>query len=890
MKALFIILFLAFLINVQAQVAINTDGTSPDNSAMLDVKSTTKGMLAPRMTLVQRNAIANPAKGLTVFQTDGLPGLYYNSGTPAAPVWALVGSNAGQWQTNGSSIYYNLGNVGIGVSNPIVNLDIRGSTTDIGGVLSLGNSDLSHRLQFFGGRLNDPNPYINWKQGDPLRFATDEGGWSEKMRITSDGRVGIGTNSPLEKLHVDGYYYLSNATDYPFMLVDLNSSFVGGHCGLALKYDHNFKSFLYYDQGDDLLRLSIDNTGFRNDMVITSTGAVGIGTSTPGATFHVAENTPGYTAVFGTPVSAWTSGVNVSVGDDNEDAAVYVGQNPGDKGFLIWQYNVDPALSYYSVGTFNGLHPLVLQEIGGHVGIGVTSPAAKFHVAEGVSDYTGLFGKPISAYSSGSNVSIGDDNANSLLYVGQSPSNKGFLIWNYNSTPSNGYFSIGTYSESNPLILQSAGGRVGIGTTSPGSLLDVQFDSNTHNYLGYSSSLGSYNYHNELVVNGDGQTALFAYRTRDTQNDGTGYGISTSNTAMKGYSFWGDLYSFGTAGFNYNDYGRCGGLLGANELGSYWGALGYKNSGLTTYGGYFTSYTSGSGKSSMANTGIGVGAWGDLIGADIHGKVYGVYAEGENYSMYSNGPVYKNNIDVHLQENGTGTNTALFTNVSTDVTVQTSGYATLSGGKASIVFDPAFAASVSSESPVVVTVTPTGNSNGVYLSEVSKNGFSVVENNNGKRSVTVSFIAIGKRAGFEHPNLSVDVIDAGYTGKMQRGLHNDADTQTNGEGLYYENGQLIVGVHRSVLPDPTKPAEETVIPKPGTPPAKGLVNPYSSSGIGEPGLVQTQVPEKGKPSAITSSGGTISSQPKPPVKQVIHKSGDASRIGKPNSETPGKQE
>ena len=53
-----------------AQVAVNTDGSLPDNSAMLDVKSTTKGLLPPRMTFDQRNAITNPAEGLTVFCTN----------------------------------------------------------------------------------------------------------------------------------------------------------------------------------------------------------------------------------------------------------------------------------------------------------------------------------------------------------------------------------------------------------------------------------------------------------------------------------------------------------------------------------------------------------------------------------------------------------------------------------------------------------------------------------------------------------------------------------------------------------------------------------------------------------------------------------------------------
>ncbi|MEO0725552.1 MAG: hypothetical protein AAFZ63_13490, partial [Bacteroidota bacterium] len=43
-----------------AQVAINTDGASPDSSAMLDVSSTEKGFLAPRMSTSQRETISNP--------------------------------------------------------------------------------------------------------------------------------------------------------------------------------------------------------------------------------------------------------------------------------------------------------------------------------------------------------------------------------------------------------------------------------------------------------------------------------------------------------------------------------------------------------------------------------------------------------------------------------------------------------------------------------------------------------------------------------------------------------------------------------------------------------------------------------------------------------------
>ena len=68
--AVSVAILLIFSLSSPAQVGINTDGLSPDNSAMLDVKSTVKGLLPPRMTYVQRNAIQNPVEGLMVFCTN----------------------------------------------------------------------------------------------------------------------------------------------------------------------------------------------------------------------------------------------------------------------------------------------------------------------------------------------------------------------------------------------------------------------------------------------------------------------------------------------------------------------------------------------------------------------------------------------------------------------------------------------------------------------------------------------------------------------------------------------------------------------------------------------------------------------------------------------------
>ena len=119
------IAFLAFLLltgfNTFSQVAISNDGSAPSTSAMLEVKSTTKGLLPPRLTFAQREAIANPAEGLVVICTnckvDGtgcismfLGGHWLNlSGNcdlPAAPAEGIHEQSNGQiiWHWNSTPI------------------------------------------------------------------------------------------------------------------------------------------------------------------------------------------------------------------------------------------------------------------------------------------------------------------------------------------------------------------------------------------------------------------------------------------------------------------------------------------------------------------------------------------------------------------------------------------------------------------------------------------------------------------------------------------------------------------------------------------------------------------------------------------------------------------
>jgi len=220
---IFVLTFLSTNFLHAQSVAINTDGTTAHASALLDIKSSTKGMLVPRMTSLQRAAIATPAVGLFVYDTDTNSYWYFN-GT----AWAVLsaGSSTNYWSLNGSDIYNNTtGNVGIGtiapfayghggnnriteISNPNTGSNVQshlilssnGTSGSAGGITwaSLNVAGTEKRLGFIG------DVYETSNAARMVFYTRDEAGnLGEKLTVLGNGNVGVGTRTLIYKLHVE---------------------------------------------------------------------------------------------------------------------------------------------------------------------------------------------------------------------------------------------------------------------------------------------------------------------------------------------------------------------------------------------------------------------------------------------------------------------------------------------------------------------------------------------------------------------------------------------------------------------------------------------------------------------------------------------------------------
>lgn len=270
MKKLFSLLFVFLPSLLIAQnVGINNDASQPDNTAILDIKSNSKGLLIPRMTSAERTAIAAPAIGLTVFDTETVS--YWMFRGDLFGNWAELQHNYQNfWTNSGTDVYNkNAGNIGIGTNNPTEKLSLNAPNA----TMQFMNSGTARGYLQVNGTDMRLGTYVNNTTGNII-FNTRA---VDRMWINEDGQVGIGTSTPSTALTVNGanpVLQLRNA--------DVNKGFV-------------------LLNGDDL-RVGTNSTNTTGSlvlqtklvdrMIIDENGQIGIGTSTPTSILSINSANP----------------------------------------------------------------------------------------------------------------------------------------------------------------------------------------------------------------------------------------------------------------------------------------------------------------------------------------------------------------------------------------------------------------------------------------------------------------------------------------------------------------------------------------------------------------------------------------------------------------------
>ncbi len=261
-------LMLFININTFAQnVGIGT--TSPDASAMLDITSTSKGILVPRMTEVQRNNIASPATGLLVYQNDGDIGFWYFDGTD----WIRITTKDQIFERNGTTIRqtanYNTDDFIFGRNSLPQN-----GVSVTGNLFFFDKSKAAFRI----GKLNNST---NWAP-NYIGLASFATGANSKANGDFSTAIGSYTKASGDYSTAIGHY--TTASGYNSTAMGYLTTAQSGYEIAIGRYNESYtpNSTTDWDNDDRLFVIgngSVSNK--HNALTILKNGKIGIGTTSP---------------------------------------------------------------------------------------------------------------------------------------------------------------------------------------------------------------------------------------------------------------------------------------------------------------------------------------------------------------------------------------------------------------------------------------------------------------------------------------------------------------------------------------------------------------------------------------------------------------------------------
>lgn len=304
-KLLFFLCAVISFQNVSAQsVGIGT--TTPNASAQLDVSSTTKGLLIPRMTGAQRRAIPSPVSGLMVYQTDSeafpfktVSGYYiYRVDT-----WnTLLDNEDSYWTKLGApNFVYNSGDsIGIGTSSPNERLHLNNGSFYMQDNRTGKNP---HVIFDNPGGINYKEGGLQWHRSGDTMASLDyvanpnvanyiklsvSNKAAVDLLVNSLGRTGLGYINPAAKLHIRD----ANASDIIILEALTPTIQLSRNLGGAIP---SFQEVGFIQTSGDNLRIGTNSGNSAGKFVIRTGGADQVLVDASGnMSINTTANAPGY--------------------------------------------------------------------------------------------------------------------------------------------------------------------------------------------------------------------------------------------------------------------------------------------------------------------------------------------------------------------------------------------------------------------------------------------------------------------------------------------------------------------------------------------------------------------------------------------------------------------
>jgi len=269
-------------------------------------------------------------------------------------------------------------------------------------------------------------------------------------------------------------------------------------------------------------------------------------------------------------------------------------------------------------------------------------------------------------------------------------------------------------------------------------------------------------------------------------------------------------YKFGVSGRG-GFTRRSGGVIG-DDFGTE-GALGYFANNGNDYAvyGFGIAYQAGNNagrnsSSNTINTNIGLGIYGGVVGGWIRGYEYGQISKGDRFANYSLGKNITNESFIVLDKKNDGSKSVSYASTSMNLDIQDKGVGKLANGESYISFNKNYSEIIDESKPIIVTITPIGESKGVHIVSVDKNGFSIKENNNGNSNINFNWIAIAEKNSKFEP-VSSEILTKDYDKNLDLLMHND--NVDGGIGIWSENGEVKFGTNAPLSPEKIKRMNET---------------------------------------------------------------------------------